>query len=160
MEDRIIVKRPPKSPFLAGLLAFFFPGAGALYNADYIKGVIYILIFAGLVTVQGEGKGQPFLGIILAGFYFFQLIDSINVAKAINRKALLGEAAEPAPSLAIPEAAKSGSIFWGAVLIGLGVIFLLANFDVIDYGHIFDFWPLVIVLIGVKFIADYFSRKK
>jgi len=160
MEERIIVKKPPKSPFLAGLLSFFLPSAGSFYNGEYVKGIIYIFIFAGLVTMQGQGKGQPFLGIILAGFYFFQLIDSINVAKAINRKAMLGENGEPAPSLTIPEVAKTGSVFWGVVLMALGAIFLLANFDLIDYGHIFDFWPVVIIIIGVKFVVDYFSKKK
>jgi len=160
MEERVIVRRPPKSPFLAGLLSFIFPSAGTFYNSEYVKGIIYLLIFAGLVTLQGHGESQPFMGLILGGFYFFQLIDSINVAKAINRKAMLGENGEPAPSLTIPEVAKTGSVFWGVVLMALGAIFLLANFDIIDYGRIFDFWPLVIILIGVKFIVDYFSKKK
>ena len=34
MEEKIIMKRPPKSPGLAGVLAFFFPGVGALYNGQ------------------------------------------------------------------------------------------------------------------------------
>lgn len=159
MEEKIVVKKPPKSPFLAGLLSFFFPGTGALYNGDYLRGVIYIIIFAGLITIQKQGQAQPFVALMLAGFYIFQIIDSVNTAGAINRKAVLGEKTQKIEEDQISRVVKSGSVFWGAVLMGLGIILLLGNFEVIDYDHIFDFWPLVIIVIGLKFIADYFAKK-
>ncbi len=159
MEERIVVKKPPKSPALAGILSFFIPGTGAFYNREMLKGFMFIIIFAGLVTMQTTGKGQPFLGILLGGFYFYQIIDSIQTAKAINRRFLLGE--EEAEKIEeIPQAMKSGSIFWGLILIALGGILTLANFEVISYDAIFDFWPLIIILIGIKLIVDYFSREK
>jgi hypothetical protein len=160
MEERIIVKRPPKSPFGAAVLSFFFPGTGLLYCGQVLKGLIFMVIFAGLVTMQGHASGQPFTAIILAGFYIYQIIESVNVAKAINRKALAGDEAEAETEDALAKEVKSGSIFWGLVLVGLGAVLTLANFDVISYHTIFDFWPVVVIVIGVKLIVDYFARKK
>jgi len=160
MEEKIVVKRPPKSPGLAGVLSFFFPfGVGPLYNGQYSKALVYFLIFSGLVTLQTSGQGQPFLGLCLAGFLFYQLIDSVQVAKSINRRALTGKEEEP-ESEEIPEMIKSGSIFWGAVLMFLGGILLLANFEIIDYDTLWDLWPIAVIVLGLKLIADYYVRGK
>lgn len=160
-EPNAVLKHPAKSPAAAGILSGFIPGAGAFYNAQYSKGILYMVILAGLITMQDHG-GQPFLALLLAGFYVFQIIDSVNTAKAINRAAdgvpSPEEAAgEPVPLNVVPS--PSNSIFWGALLAGLGVIFLLGNFEVIDYDRLWDFCPVIVIVIGIKMIADYFSKK-
>jgi TM2 domain-containing membrane protein YozV len=159
MEEKIIVQKTPKSPLLAGLLSFLFPfGIGAFYNGEMIKGIVYLII--GLVTMQPHGGAQPFAGLVLAGFYFFQIIDSVNVAKRINRQALRGEGVKEQGEEAVTEAVRSGSVFWGALLIVIGAILILANFEVISYNRVFDFWPLVVIVIGGKLVADYFFGNK
>ncbi len=158
MEEKVVVKRPPKSPFLAGLLAFFVPGTGAFYNGQMLKGFVYVIITAGLITLQTTGEGQPFLGIILGGFYIYQIIESVQIASAINRKALKTEE-EVIEIEEFPQLIKAGSVFWGIVLLALGVVLLLANFEVIEYGTLFDFWPVVVIVIGLKFIVDYATKK-
>lgn len=159
MEEKVVVTRQPKSPALAGILSFFFPfGVGAFYNSQPIKGFVYLLIFAGLVTVQDNGDIQPFVGIILAGFYIYQIFDSIFTANSINRRALTGEEVEKVKE-ELPDFVKTGSVFWGIVLLALGVILLLANFDVISYDTVFHFWPVVIIVVGVKLVADYVIKK-
>jgi hypothetical protein len=163
MEEKIIIqKRPPKSPAAAGILAGLFPfGIGPMYNGLYLKGLIYLFIFAGLVTAQRYGHGQPFFGLILAGFYFYQIIDSVQTAGAINRRALTGKEDETVGiESQILEPAKSGSIFWGVVLIALGGLLLMANFDVISYERLFDFWPLAVIGLGLKMVVDYYIRSK
>ena len=157
MEEKIVVKKPPKSPALAGVLSFFFPGIGQIYNGQIYKGFIFILILAGLITLQQQGEAQPFIGIILGGFYFFQLIDAIQTAKFINQRALKEDVEEKIEE--IPQFVKTGSIFWGIVLLALGVVFLLANFEVISYDTIWDFWPVAIIVIGGKLIYDYVTKK-
>lgn len=160
MEEKIVVKRPPKSPFLAGVLAFFFPfGIGQIYNRQVLKGLIFLIVFAGLVTMQTTGEGQPFLGIILGGFYIYQIIDAVQTSNRINRRYLLGEE-EVEKEEEFPEALKAGSVFWGAVLIVLGGILLLANFEVISYDTVFDFWPVAVIVIGAKLVADYFGKSR
>jgi len=163
MEEKIIIqKRPPKSPAAAGILAGLFPfGIGAMYNGQFLKGIIYLFIFAGLVTLQGHGNGQPFFGLVLAGFYFYQIIEAVQSASAINRRALTGKEDESVKiEDQILQPAKSGSIFWGIVLIGLGVLFLLANFDIIDYDVLFDFWPVAVIGLGLKLVIDYTRARK
>jgi hypothetical protein len=163
MEEKIIIqKRPPKSPVAAGILSGFFPfGIGAMYNGLYMKGLVYLFIFAGLVTLQGHGKGQPFFGILLAGLYFYQIVESVQTAGAINRRALTGKEDEIAPiEEQILEPVKAGSIFWGVVLVALGGLLLLANFDVVDYDTLFDLWPLAVIGLGIKLVYDHFARAK
>jgi len=159
MEGKVVVQRPAKSPGLAGVLSALFPfGVGAFYNGEIVKGFIYLIIFAGLVTMQEHGSAQPFAGLVLAGFYFYQIIDAVSISKRINRRGLQGEGVpEEEPGI---DAVKTGSVFWGALLIVLGGILLLGNFDVISYDRIIDFWPVVVIVIGVKLVAEHFSKNK
>jgi predicted membrane protein len=47
--------------------------------------------------------------------------------------------------------------FWGFVLIGAGLLFLLDNLGVLNFGEfVSNFWPLILILIGVKMM---FFRK-
>jgi len=53
---------------------------------------------------------------------------------------------------------KNNSVFWGALLVLFGILFLLDNFYILDFGYIFStFWPLILVAIGIKMLMD---RKK
>ena len=160
VQEKIVLAKPRKSPILAFLLSFFFPfGVGPYYNGEVIKGLVYLVIFAGLVTMQQHGDAQPFAGLVLAAFYIFQIIDSVNVANRINRRALVGGEVEEEETIVTTEAVTAGSIFWGVLLIALGGILLLGNFEVISYKTILDFWPVVVIVIGGKLIFDYLSKK-
>lgn len=159
MEEKTVIQsRPPKSPAAAGILSLIFPGTGALYNGQIAKGVFYMILFAGLITLQTHYGGQPFKAFLLAGFYIFQFIDSIQVAKAIN---LSGSGAKwAAADQGVPELVPSGSIFWGTALIVLGVLLILANFEIILYDTLFDFWPVAVIVIGLKLVADSMAKSK
>ncbi len=165
MEEKVIIQqRPPKSPAAAGILSILFPGLGTIYNGLITKGLLYVIIFVGLlvtlIKAAEDGDAAPivFLSLIMAAFWFFQIIDSINGAKSINQAAL-GQKPEERSEL-LAESGPSGSIFWGIVLIVLGVLLTAANFEIILYETLFDLWPLVIIVIGVKFVADHFAKAK
>jgi TM2 domain-containing membrane protein YozV len=163
MEEKVVFKRPPRSPALAGILAFFFPGTGALYNRQIAKGLIFMIVIAGLISTLAQGP-QLFVillaSLLLAGFYIYQIIDAIQTSKSINRRYLMGKEEEEVMAEELPEAVKTGSIFWGIVLMALGGILLLANFDVISYDFIWNFWPVVVIVIGVKILVDYFYKQR
>jgi TM2 domain-containing membrane protein YozV len=161
MEEKIVIQqRPPKSPAAAGILSIIFPGTGALYNGQIAKGIFYMILFAGLITIQDGGGGQPFKALLLAGFYFFQIIDSIQVAKTINLNAA-GLKPDAGPTgQGLPELVPSGSIFWGVFLIVLGVLLILANFEIILYEDLFRFWPAVVIAIGLKLVAESVAKSK
>lgn len=53
--------------------------------------------------------------------------------------------------------ARSGRVFWGGLMILFGILFLLDNLRVLDFGEVIqNFWPLILVAIGVKMLI---SRK-
>ncbi len=157
MNERTAIpqQRPPKSPALAGILSLIFPGAGTLYIGQFGKAILYMITFAGLITIQTHSGGQPFKALMLAAFYIFQFIESINATRAVNLTAAGNEAAGAETIHAAEDMVPSGSIFWGITLIILGVLFTMANFEVISYEHLFDFWPLAVIIIGLKMILDY-----
>jgi hypothetical protein len=161
MDEKVIIQqKPPKSTAVAAILSVIFPGTGALYNGLITKGVLYILVFAGLVSIQDAPGGQPFKALILAGFYFFQIIDAINNAKAINLAAAGEKPLEASKADFLPEIAPSGSIFWGATLVVIGALAILANFDVITWEKLWDFWPVAVIVIGFKLVFDSVTRAK
>ena len=162
MEEKVVIpQRPPKSPAAAGILSIIFPGTGALYNGQIAKGIFYMILFAGLITIQANHGGQPFKGLLLAGFYIFQFIDSIQVAKAINLNNAGMRPGAGAAGQGVPELVPSGSIFWGAALIILGVLLILANFEfILTYDILFDFWPVALVIVGLKLVADSVAKSK
>ena len=49
---------------------------------------------------------------------------------------------------------KSKNIFWGILLVGIGVLFILKNLGVIffNWHDIFRIWPLILVLIGIAIL--------
>lgn len=163
-ETTIIQRKPPKSPAAAGILSGVLSGAGQLYNGEPTKALLFFVIFAGLISIMPHGP-QPFIPLVFAGFWFYQIIEAVQTAKAINLRAA-GETGQPIAAAAAapaPEAAvipgTSGSVFWGSVLMVVGTILLLGNFDILDYDRIFDFWPVIVIAIGVKMIVDYLRKK-
>lgn len=157
-------RRYPKSPVAAGILSGIFPGAGQMYNGQFAKGVLFLIVFAGMISMMPHGP-HPFLPLVFAGFYIFQIIEAIQQSNLINRQMGGGSEAVPSPaagdSPASPPAAPAsqGSVFWGLLLIGLGLVFLLTNFEIVNIERIWDFWPVVVIIVGLKMIFD-FARKK
>ncbi|MCX6557916.1 MAG: DUF5668 domain-containing protein [Candidatus Aminicenantes bacterium] len=56
--------------------------------------------------------------------------------------------------------AKKESLFWGFIILLLGVLFLLKNYGLeINVWHLIGkYWPLILIYIGLKNI--YFYAKK
>ncbi len=164
MEERIKIepKKTTKSPVLAAFLSLL-PGVGSMYNGLFVKGIIQLIIFAGLVEAQSHGGAQPFLGILLAGYIFYAIFDAAHDARQINSQS--AEEEKPSsPKIDMDVEVKieksSGSISWGIILIALGVVFLLANFGVISYDSFIKFWPLALLLLGLKLIIDHYKSEK
>ncbi len=144
------------NPALAGVLAGFFPfGVGAVYTGQYAKGLAHLVIFTLLILGVSSGSGTAGLvfGLAIGGFYFYQIIDSIRSAKAIQ----LGQAPpDPfglATTFSAGERVDTSKVPVGAlILIGLGVIFLLHTLDIWDFSA-HRVWPLVLIAIGGLLLA-------
>jgi Domain of unknown function (DUF5668)/B-box zinc finger len=138
--------RPTTSKPGAALVLGFIPGLGAVYNAEYVKALIHVCIFGGLIAALNSdipGSFDPLFAIALACFYFYMPIDAYRVAKARET----GEAVPDA--LGLPITGTDGRVPLGPViLIALGVLLLFANFGLFRWDWFGRFWPLGLIAIG------------
>ena len=66
------------NPGLAALLGFI-PGVGAMYNGQYAKGVVHLVVFAILVSLANE---NGIFGLFIAGWVCYQVIEAHHTARA------------------------------------------------------------------------------
>jgi hypothetical protein len=159
MEERIVVpQRPPKSPGLAGFLGLFPFGAGAFYNGQRAKALLYLIVFAGLINAMDRHGSGAFVPLLFTGFIFVQFFDNIQSARAINEAAARSPEAAAVPLA--EDVVSSGSIFWGALLIVVGLVLILANFEIVSYAKLADFWPVAVIAIGLKLVAESVAKSK
>jgi hypothetical protein len=168
------------SPGLAAILGFI-PGVGAMYNGEYTKGFIHVLIFATLIWATDHVNDLFGLGI--AAFVLYMPIEAYQTAKAkmmgmrppdpfgLNGLNLFGTASQPAAATEavagapvegqpVQEEYSGGSrIPVGAfVLIGLGVIFLLEQFGWFRMDWFGRFWPVILIAIGIRVLMKRTGR--
>jgi len=57
---------------------------------------------------------------------------------------------------------KRESLFWGLIILVLGMLFLLKNFGLeINICHLLGkYWPLILITIGLKNIFLYLKKTK
>jgi hypothetical protein len=66
------------NPGLAALLGLI-PGVGAMYNGQYAKGIVHLIVFAILVSLAHE---NGIFGLFIAGWVCYQVIEAYHTAKA------------------------------------------------------------------------------
>jgi hypothetical protein len=124
-----------------------------------MQGFISIFIAAGTISILASSLmngAEPFFGIFLGFFWIFQMIDANRRAHFFNR-VKAGLSGDDIPEgFEMPK--TGGSVLGGAILIVLGVLFILdLNFDV-SLEWITGWWPMVLILGGVYLV--YQARKK
>jgi len=131
----------PGLAFLLGLV----PGLGAIYNGEYNKALIHIVVFAAIIVGLSSDVGagaDVALAFVLTGFIFYMAIDAMRTAKARNSGEVLQD-----PLESWSKTRPVGPM----ILIAVGALFLLNNFGFFDFFRVRQiFWP--VVLIGVGFL--------
>jgi hypothetical protein len=133
-------------PVLALLLGFI-PGVGAIYNGQYAKGLIHVVVFGLLISMLNRGAGpfEPLFGILLGAWVFYMAFEAYHTA----RKKRYGIAVEEFSSL-FDVRPVSGRFPAGAlVLIGLGFILLLDTTDIISMEQLERYWPVGLIVFGL-----------
>ncbi len=133
------------SPGLAFILGFI-PGVGAIYNGQYLKGLVHALVFGLWVTLidNTAGSAQPLLGILLAAFVFYMPFEAYHTAK----KREMGLAPDEWSSI-MPMGRQAGRAPVGPiVLIVIGVLYLLNTLNLVDFRQIGRFWPVILIVVG------------
>jgi len=131
------------SPMLAFFLGFL-PGLGAFYNEQYGKGIIHLAIFLFLFIIGVDGSlgggAEAALWICLAGLWIYMPVDAYRTAKA----RLAGQTLQD-PLESFSKGRPVGPI----LIIGVGVLLLLHNFDWFPWWRIQQFWPVLLIVAGV-----------
>jgi len=133
------------SPGLAFLLGMI-PGVGAIYNGQYAKGLVHVVILGLMITILNSGATgglEPVIGLMLSAFWFYMAFEAYHTA----RKRRMGHAVDEFSSL-VPM--RGGSRFPVApvLLIALGVLFLLHNLDILELRRVMRYWPVALIVLG------------
>lgn len=162
------------SPGLAAVLGFI-PGVGAMYNGQFTKAFVHVLIFASLVWAANR---EGFFGIFIPFFIFYMVFDAYKTAHAkelglplpdpLGLEKMFGiSQSDAAPATAVgtapagvvvnrvPAEGEQGQVcvprnngpVGAVILIALGVLFLLSNLDIFNFD-IGRFWPVILIAVG------------
>lgn len=144
-----------KSVAAAAFLSML-PGAGQVYIGAYARGLAHALTFAGIITILANGMLfglEPFLGISLAFFVIYNLVDAIRLAQAYN------DAVDSGKSMVEPlEISTTYGRGVGIALVVIGTLILMETRFDLDMRWVREWWPLAIILVGVGIIRN--SMKK
>ena len=148
---------PPAGPTHPGL-AFvlgFIPGVGAIYNGQYVKGLVHALIFGLMVSILESNAAdglEPLVGILLAAFIIYMAFEAHHTAQQRQR----GESVDEFSSVFH---ARQGHSSTGAVaLIIIGAVFLLNTLDIVELRHVLRFWPVLLIALGVNMLHSRMSN--
>lgn len=143
--------RSDVSPGLAFLLGLI-PGVGAVYNGQYAKGLVHIVVLGMMISIissSAAGGLEPLFGILIPGFWLYMAFEAFHTAK----KRQYGEPVDEFSSIVpMPGGVGRPSArvpIGPIIMIGFGVIFLLNNLDLIRFYHLIRFWPVFLIALGV-----------
>lgn len=142
-----------KSPGAAGVLSVL-PGLGHVYLGLYQRAAAFFVIWLVAMTIADRSHGP--IGVVVAFWWFFVLIDAVRQANAINASG------GPEPNLVSDElkAKIPGSLGFGIFLILVGIFFLIDRFVTIDLTFLWDWWPLLVIGFGGWQVFSYYKVKQ
>jgi LiaI-LiaF-like transmembrane region/B-box zinc finger len=146
---------PPRYANTNGAIAFILglvPGLGAVYNGEYNKALIHIVVFAAMIVGLNSDIGdsaETALSFLVAGFVFYMAFDAMRTAKARH-------AGQPYvdPLESWSKERPVGPI----ILIGLGALFLLNNFSWFAFYRVKILWPLILIGVGALMFRNRISK--
>jgi hypothetical protein len=136
----------PGLAFVLGLL----PGVGAIYNGQYAKGLVHVVVLGLLISIVSSSRAvsglEPLFGFLIAGWYMYMPFEAYHTA----RKRRLGEPVDEFSSVFPLKAHRRTGIPAGPLaLIALGVLFLLNTMDILRFDQIARYWPVALIGLGV-----------
>ncbi len=131
------------SPGTAAVLGIV-PGLGAVYNGEYFKAFVHVLIFGGLIGLIDRGRWEALFGMMLATFIIYMPVEAYRTAKA---KMLGQPLTNPLSNIG------QGQPIGAYVLIAIGALLLISKLDFPIFDYVFDWgMPLAFIAIGVYLI--------
>src|SRR5579863_6425098 len=147
------------SPPLAFMLGFI-PGVGAVYNGQYAKGLLHVVIFGSIISILSSGAAQgfvPLFGLMIPTFVFYMAFEAYHTAK----KRREGEMVDEFSGLVRRDsAAPSRFPLAPALLIAFGILFLLDNLEVLRIGRLLRYWPAALIALGLYLLYERITETK
>lgn len=140
------VQNPSVSPGLAFVLGLI-PGVGAIYNGQYAKGFVHVLIAGLIFSLSGRESGamRPLFELFIPVFFFYMAFEAFHTAK----KRMLGETVDEFSSIFPNSGGDMGSPALPVFLIALGVLFLLDNLHVLSLRQLVPYaGPMLLIGLG------------
>jgi hypothetical protein len=133
------------SPGLALFLGAI-PGVGAIYNGQYAKGFLHVVVLGILIGLAQHttGVGEPLFGLLVFCFWAYMMAEAYHTAK----KRLAGQPIDEWSGL-LPPGSRIQGAAGAIILIVLGVVFLLDTLDIIRVNDIARYWPVILIVAGV-----------
>lgn len=150
-----VVGTNPGAAFALGLI----PGVGAIYNGEFVKAAVHILIFGTIISL-GDATGAALFGLLAAGFYFYMPFEAYYTAK----KRMLGVQGitleTPIDRLQQQFGSMKDRELWGGIaLVIIGGLYLLGNLDFFDMRRIGRLWPALLVVLGVWLLKKHDEKR-
>jgi hypothetical protein len=146
------------SPPLAFVLGFI-PGVGAVYNAQYAKGLLHVVIFGSIISILSSGAArgfEPLFGLMIPTFVFYMAFEAYHTAK----KRRDGEVVDEFSGLLRARGARSRFPMAPVLLIAFGVLFLLDNLDLLHIGRLLRYWPALLIVLGLYLLYERIAESK
>jgi hypothetical protein len=136
-----------KAPALAVLLSFCLPGLGHLYAEAYERALMIFFGFILMIFAAVQGAFPVALCVLGCVFlWFFGMFDAYREVQLVN---LGAEAPEP-----MPRRRGEGRLLFGVFLAVVGGLLLVENLDLFDLSWLLEWWPVLVVLVGLYLIID------
>lgn len=133
------------SPGLAFLLGLI-PGVGAIYNAQYVKGLLHVVAFGLLISIADSPYSNditPIFAMLIPSFVAYMAFEAYHTAKKRAAGQLVDEFSSLVPMR------QTGFPVAPVLLIASGVLFLLNNLGVLHFNQLFRWWPVLLIALGV-----------
>lgn len=144
------------SPGLAWFLGLI-PGVGAIYNGQYLKGLVHALVLGLLITLVASSEHTPsvapMIGILLTAFWIYMPFEAYHTAKKRQAGIPVDEWSSIVPRSRYGGRAPLGPI----VLIVIGVLYLLNTLDLVNFAQIARFWPVILIVAGAYMLYSRLS---
>jgi hypothetical protein len=122
-----------------------------------VKGLIHVVVMGLLISITSNeemsGNLQPLFGMMIGAWVFYMAFEAYHTAK----RRQLGQPVDEFSSIVPRHGQHSKFPIAPAVLIAVGLIFLLHNLDILRIGQILRYWPIALIGLGVYMLYERLS---
>lgn len=146
----------PGLAFVLGLI----PGVGAIYNGDFFKAAVHIVIFGLLIAISDSARAFEGLFVLfIVGFLFYMPFEAYYTAKKRRLKAEGVDLETPIDRFHERIGSIANRELWGGIgLVVLGLLFLADSLRLFSLDSVLRLWPIVMIVIGGLLLHRHYSQ--